>query len=201
MIGWSHGARLIFSALEYLAKCDHEDYRGIVENVFLIGAPVTTNKKRWKAVRPLIAGRFVNVYSKRDYFLSFLYRGANARVKTPSGVVAMDVEGVENIDVTEIILGSINYNRKIKKILELLNLESSIPSSFFDRTFGSQNMVSVVDTEVTAVFERERLKALDSNVQRREEQKLLKQQAKVERKVLKKKDKLDKKAIKEKSNK
>jgi hypothetical protein len=59
LIGWSLGARVIFSALEALAA--HESGKellegfthtdsclGIIENVYLLGAAVTANPSRWE---------------------------------------------------------------------------------------------------------------------------------------------------------
>jgi hypothetical protein len=86
LLGWSHGARVIFSALEYLNKLDNTDYRGIIQNVFLIGAPVTSRVERWEAVRPLVAGRMVNAYSKSDWLLYFIHRAASGKPKRVCGV-------------------------------------------------------------------------------------------------------------------
>lgn len=86
LLGWSHGSRVIFSALEYLNKISNDDYRGIIQNVYLIGSPVTSKSKRWAAVRPLIAGRMVNCYSTADWLLPIIHRAATGRSKTVAGV-------------------------------------------------------------------------------------------------------------------
>lgn len=57
LIGFSLGARMIFYALLELAR---NKAFGIVQNVYLMGAPVTANESEWKRARSAIAGRFVN---------------------------------------------------------------------------------------------------------------------------------------------
>lgn len=50
---------------------------GIVEHVVVMGAPVSTRLERWAMARSVVAGRFVNAYSRRDWMLGLIYRGAN----------------------------------------------------------------------------------------------------------------------------
>ena len=197
LIGWSHGARVIFSALEYLVKDCEEDFRGIIENVYLIGAPVTSDEKKWKLIRPLVAGRMVNVYSQKDWLLPFLHRAASGEGKSTAGVQEIKVKGVENIDVSELIGGHLNYNRKIKKILELLNLDCSIPSAFCDRIEGHEEMEKFDtsnDDSIISDYINQSSASILYLQQLKEEKKRLKQQAKIERKIMKEKEKLDQKS-------
>ena len=50
---------------------------GIVEHVVVMGAPVSTRLERWAMARSVVAGRVVNAYSRRDWVLGLIYRGAN----------------------------------------------------------------------------------------------------------------------------
>ena len=52
---------------------------GIVEHVVVMGAPVSTRLERWAMARSVVAGRFVNAYSRRDWVLGLIYRGANGK--------------------------------------------------------------------------------------------------------------------------
>lgn len=126
LIGWSLGARVIFSCLEELAKMDDETV-GLVENVFLLGAPITSNADRWEKVVPLVAGRLVNVYSKTDWLMPWIHRCTvtKGKRKATAGTQAMDVDGVENFDVTKLNGGHLNYRRNLKKILAHLNIHDS----------------------------------------------------------------------------
>lgn len=53
---------------------------GIVEHVVVMGAPVSTRLERWAMARSVVAGRFVNAYSRRDWVLGLIYRGANGEL-------------------------------------------------------------------------------------------------------------------------
>lgn len=57
LVGFSLGARMIYYALRELA---HRKAYGIVQNVYLLGAPVSARESEWKQVRSVVAGRFVN---------------------------------------------------------------------------------------------------------------------------------------------
>lgn len=124
LIGFSHGARLIFYALEEMAKYDCE---GIIENVYLIGAPVSSEKERWQPLKRIVAGRLVNAYSKSDWVLGLVHRVTSMSADI-AGLEAIDCEGIENIDLTELIGGHLNQRSKLDVILEYLEVYRSIPS-------------------------------------------------------------------------
>lgn len=63
LLGFSCGARLIFSCLEALAKAPGGTGRGIVDSTFLLGAPVDISAERWAAARSVVAFRLVNGFS------------------------------------------------------------------------------------------------------------------------------------------
>ena len=56
------------------------NWAGIVEHVVVMGAPVSTRLERWAMARSVVAGRFVNAYSRRDWVLGLIYRGANGEL-------------------------------------------------------------------------------------------------------------------------
>lgn len=57
LVGFSLGARMIFYALLELAK---KKAFGVVQNVYIMGAPVTANEAEWKLARSTVSGKFVN---------------------------------------------------------------------------------------------------------------------------------------------
>lgn len=123
------GASVIAFALEEMAKCG-ADVDGIVEDVLLLGAPFTTDKPTWKLIRRVVAGRLVNVYSKNDWLLAFLYRAAEI-TSSVAGLAPIAVDSVENIDASLLVSDLSDYNRKLKEITEF--------TGFFDnnrRTSG-----------------------------------------------------------------
>ncbi|ORX67125.1 DUF726-domain-containing protein [Linderina pennispora] len=64
LVGYSIGARLIFYALLELARMNAF---GLVEDVYLFGAPVVESSEEWRRAASVIGGRF-------DWILSFFYR-------------------------------------------------------------------------------------------------------------------------------
>lgn len=59
LIGCSMGARLVFHCLLELSRLG---LRGCVENVILLGAPLSCRPDRWCAARSVVAGRLINGY-------------------------------------------------------------------------------------------------------------------------------------------
>lgn len=49
---------------------------------------------------------------------------------------------VENIDVTDIVGGHLNYNRRLDDVLRLLNLNSSVVTAFHHRAYDEPNVPS-----------------------------------------------------------
>lgn len=48
---------------------------GLIENVVLMGSPICSNNDaEWQAVKALVSGRLVNVYSKHDWVLGLIFR-------------------------------------------------------------------------------------------------------------------------------
>ncbi|RKO99272.1 hypothetical protein CXG81DRAFT_14716, partial [Caulochytrium protostelioides] len=76
LVGSSLGARTLFYCLLELSTIAavHE----IVDSVYLLGAPVAEPAKTWALAASVVAGRFVNVYSRHDWFLAFAFRSINA---------------------------------------------------------------------------------------------------------------------------
>merc|ERR1719383_111268 len=104
LIGFSLGARVIYSCLEellLLSRTDssgrpcHNDSNGpfgIVENVVILGAPLPGDAASWKHVTKVVAGRVINGYCRSDWMLKFLYRTSSGNttiaglrpIETPS---------------------------------------------------------------------------------------------------------------------
>ncbi|KAJ7523680.1 hypothetical protein O6H91_18G058200 [Diphasiastrum complanatum] len=123
LMGFSLGARVIFSCLEQLAAKKHE---GIVERVVLLGAPITLDKQHWESVRKVVAGRFVNCYSTNDWILGVVYR-ASFLTQGLAGLQAVDVPGVENVDITEFVDGHSSYVSTIQTILPVIDVDNYYP--------------------------------------------------------------------------
>eukprot|EP00250_Pteridium_aquilinum_P032949 c4993_g1_i1 orf=148-2340(+) len=124
LMGFSLGARVIFKCLERLSE--KGDNGRIVERVVLLGAPVSIETQRWETVRKVVAGRFINAYSTNDWLLAVVYR-ASLMSQGLAGIQAVNIPGIENVDVTDIISGHSSYLLNVGEILKGLNLDSSFP--------------------------------------------------------------------------
>uniref|UniRef100_A0A7N2KSW9 Uncharacterized protein n=1 Tax=Quercus lobata TaxID=97700 RepID=A0A7N2KSW9_QUELO len=136
----SLGARVIFKCLHCLADAEgdngsvHSASSGLVERVVLLGAPVSIKDENWEEARKwsvvlepgsglqMVAGRFVNAYSTIDWTLGIIFR-ASLLSQGLASIQPVDVPGIENVDVTEIIEGHYSYLWATKHILEQLELD------------------------------------------------------------------------------
>ncbi|TDL24863.1 DUF726-domain-containing protein [Rickenella mellea] len=99
--GYSLGALVIFEALIYLTTLPAAQTLHLVQDVFLFGAPLTTDKASWSAVRRLVSGRLVNGYTEGDYVLAVLQR-ASAAEWGVAGLQEIGVAGVENVKCEDV---------------------------------------------------------------------------------------------------
>ncbi|KAH9953368.1 hypothetical protein BC827DRAFT_1262447 [Russula dissimulans] len=123
LIGFSLGARVIFYALVELAK---QKAFGIVQDVILLGAPLTASQKTWFQIRSIVSGRFVNGFSRSDWVLNYLFRATSGGVGTVAGLRPVEnVPGLENVDVTDKIAGHTSYRTFMPLILDQLGFPVS----------------------------------------------------------------------------
>ena len=66
LVGFSLGAKLIFSCLKELSR---KGALGLVQNVYIFGAPVVARKDDYLRARAAVAGRFVNGFARNDWIL------------------------------------------------------------------------------------------------------------------------------------
>lgn len=121
LIGFGMGARMIISCLKELGKTPDECC-GIVENAVLLGASVPVDKDDWASARRIVSGRLINGYSKNDWMLAIMYRYQGWALHC-AGISSIEVDGVENVDLSSLISGHFEYKDKIALVLDLLKLE------------------------------------------------------------------------------
>jgi hypothetical protein len=124
LVGFSLGARVIFKCLQVLAESGHND--GLVERVVILGAPIPIMDENWEAARKVVAGRFVNAYSANDWMLGVAFR-ASLLTRGMAGIQPIDVPGIQNVDVTELIEGHSSYLWASQKILDELDMDNYYP--------------------------------------------------------------------------
>jgi hypothetical protein len=101
LVGFSFGARVTYFCLREMAlyqekwealeeaggrkdkksagdKEGEEEFRcepaSVIEDVILMGAPLHLKLTTWKKCRQIVAGRFINVYSRNDLMLSLMFK-------------------------------------------------------------------------------------------------------------------------------
>ncbi|TPX69815.1 hypothetical protein SpCBS45565_g02177 [Spizellomyces sp. 'palustris'] len=132
LIGWSLGARTIFYCLLELSKM--KAY-GIVDEAYLLGAPVGVNPLEWRQLASVVSGRVVNGYAKGDWFLSYLYRASQAKNgvaglrKIRIGECEKGRNIVDNVDLSDIVKGHLKYRDTLPEILERVGFERGVSVS------------------------------------------------------------------------
>lgn len=120
LIGYSLGARLIYSCLMSLAE---RRAFGLVESAVLIGAPTPSDSAPWITMRSVVAGRLVNVYSENDYILAFLYRTSSIQYGVAGLQEIEDVPRIENVNVSHMVSGHLRLQYLVGSILEKVGFE------------------------------------------------------------------------------
>ena len=122
LVGYGLGARAIYACLTSLSE---KRAFGVVENVVLFGAPCPSEIRVWTAMKSIVTGRLVNVYSKNDYLLGFLYRTCAWHFGI-AGLQAIEgVPRVENVDLSDSISNHLHYQYHIGDVLLRLRWEDA----------------------------------------------------------------------------
>ncbi|TVY29803.1 putative membrane protein [Lachnellula hyalina] len=121
LIGYSLGARVIYSCLKSLAE---RRAFGLVESVVFIGAPVPSNADNWRTMCSVVSGKIFNVYSENDYILAFLYRATSIQFGVAGLQEISNVQGVSNLDLSKEVSGHLRYPELVGKILKRVGVES-----------------------------------------------------------------------------
>lgn len=120
LVGYSLGARVIYSCLMSLAR---RKAFGLVESAVLIGTPCPSTTGDWRVMRSVVASRLVNVYSENDYVLGFLYRTSSIQYGVAGLQKIEGLPGVENVDVSETVSGHLRYRFLVGAILKKIGFE------------------------------------------------------------------------------
>ena len=138
LIGYSLGARVIYSCLMTLAK---KNAFGVVESAILIGAPTPSDTASWRTARSACTGRLVNVYSENDRILAFLYRTSSIQYGIAGLQPVQGLAGVENFDVSETVSGHLRYRFLVGKILQKIGFRDIDPEAIKEEEKAFEKMV------------------------------------------------------------
>lgn len=115
LVGYSLGARVIFSCLRELAR---KGAYGLVQNVYMFGSPLVVSKDEFLKARSVVSGRFVNGYNRNDWILGYLFRLTNGGIKKVAGLGPLtDCPWIESIDVTDLVAGHMEYRKAMPSLL------------------------------------------------------------------------------------
>ncbi|TLD28392.1 hypothetical protein PspLS_03128 [Pyricularia sp. CBS 133598] len=120
LVGYSLGARVIFNCLMILVE---RRMLGIVENVVIMGAPVSSDSRVWSVLRSAVSGRLINVYSENDYMLGFLARHGCVQFGIAGLQCIEKQNGVENVNASALITNHLRYQYLVGTILKNLGWE------------------------------------------------------------------------------
>ena len=77
----------------------------------------------WNQLRLLVSGRFIHCYSHSDWVLKFLYRTSSPTASDIAGLGPIeDVPSIENVDLSNLVLGHSDYQLRTAEIMNLVNL-------------------------------------------------------------------------------
>lgn len=164
LIGFSFGARIIYACLIELnrhqilweqqqqkdkksgdvkkkgMKTDKDcinytrEPASIVQDVIMMGAPLFVSRSKLRLARHMVAGRFVNCYSRKDWILSlmFQYKNTSGVFRGTCGTGAVDgVSGIENYDVSHLVSSwHANYCHSVPDILDMVGFNQPLPTNF-----------------------------------------------------------------------
>jgi hypothetical protein len=120
LVGYSLGARVIYSCLLELAE---QNAFGLIESAVMMGSPTPSSSSAWRRARAVVSARVVNIYSKEDYILGFLYRTSKAQLGVAGLQEVEGVHGVENVDMSELVTGHNKYRYLVGTVLRQIGFE------------------------------------------------------------------------------
>lgn len=106
LVGYSLGATAIHACLQSLAE---RHAFGLIDTVVLIGAPAPSAPGHWRTLRTVVSGKIFNVFSENDLILGFVYRAHSLSMGVAGLQSIPDVEGIENLDLSESVSGHLRY--------------------------------------------------------------------------------------------
>jgi hypothetical protein len=117
LYGYGFGGNVIASCL---CELDRSGSVGIVEDAFLLGAPLELRPEQWECMRRVVAGRLVNVYNRKDWLLQVLHKAMNVSTRPLVGLNRVSVVGIENLDASAFVANHADYGWHLKRVVEAI---------------------------------------------------------------------------------
>ncbi|MGP1384892.1 MAG: DUF726 domain-containing protein [Thainema sp.] len=142
LIAYSLGTRVVIAALDQLAK---RGVSGKVFDVYLLAGAIAQDDPRLKRASQIVEGNIVNVYSKNDLVLAYVYRTAEL-LASPIGMSELELDGVINLDVSDWVGGHLNYKTRLSEILAEINVLLGRSHQKFSEAVSDSETNSLIET-------------------------------------------------------
>jgi hypothetical protein len=117
LLGHSLGARVVVSALHFLATPEMSERSSRIRAVHLLGGAVGRGER---IATDAIEGKCYNYYTENDGVLTWLYQSANLGQGTPIGLSSLHTkEKMISIDCSHEVDGHCEYHAKLSRILQV----------------------------------------------------------------------------------
>jgi hypothetical protein len=95
------------------------DVFGLIDSIYLFGACISLTQTQWNEIKFLPAGRFVNCYSSNDWLLKILF---SVQLSPAAGSAAIDVDGIDDVDVSSLVSGHGDYVKKFEDLMAAVGI-------------------------------------------------------------------------------
>lgn len=146
LVGYSLGARVIFCCLEELAN--RKGCEGIIDDVILLGAPVSATTSYWEPLTKVVSGKLINGYCRADWMLKFLYRSSSMQVYI-AGLMPVKMENrcMHNIDLSDVVKGHLDYMKKLDCVLRVVGMRTKDCDHFSTSSMTARSSKEISDEQ------------------------------------------------------
>lgn len=192
LVGFSLGARVIYYCL---LELESRGAYGIIEEIYMFGTPVVSSPSEWSRISSVVSGKIINGYTNNDMLLGVLFRASVASYQHVPGLSPIkDIPGLENVDLTDLVNGHMEYQSKLPKILAKVGFVTN--SDFFeDQSFEIAQYNEKHEIEKLKQKEKEKLEKVQAQIRKMEELEIQKQKQKIQKQIENDRKRLEKEAL------
>lgn len=119
LVGNSLGCLVVVTALKEMARRSKAE--GIVQDVYLFGAPCSGKSEIWNEIMPLVSGKVTCCLSPNDSFIKLMMRGLSVE-QCVAGLEGINHPRAVNIDVSELIVSHTDWLAQMPKLQHIVGL-------------------------------------------------------------------------------